>query len=60
MLNGRLEPVGVVDGFTAEICASGAFCPKHLTLPVTAFFFSLSEDNAPSPYLVSEININYF
>ena len=54
MLNGRIEPAGVVDGFTAEIGASGSFCPKHTTLPVTAYFFhSLSEDNAPSPYLVS-------
>ncbi|KAH9508487.1 hypothetical protein Btru_055326 [Bulinus truncatus] len=51
ILNGRIEPVGTVDGFTAEIGASGSFCPKHLHLPVTAFFFALSEDNAPSPYL---------
>lgn len=53
MLNGRIEPSGVVDGFTVDISASGSFCPKHVTLPVTAFFFSLSDDNAPSPYLVS-------
>ena len=53
-MNGRLEPSGVVDGFQAEIGASGSFCPKHLTLPVTAFFFSLSDDNAPSPYLVRQ------
>lgn len=53
MLNGRLEPTGVVDGFTADLGASGSFCPKHATLPVTAFFFKLSDDNAPSPYLVS-------
>jgi len=53
MLNGRLEPSGVVDGFTADIGASGSFCPKHVTIPVTAFFFSLSDDNAPSPYLVT-------
>ncbi len=52
MLNGRLEPSGVVDGFQADIGASGSFCPKHVTLPVMAFFFSLSDDNAPSPYLV--------
>ena len=54
MLNGRLEPVGVVDGFTVEIGAGGSFCPKHVTLPVAAYFFQLSDDNAPSPYLVSD------
>jgi Domain of unknown function (DUF4210) len=53
MLNGRIEPSGVVEGFTVDISASGSFYPKHVTLPVTAFFFSLSDDNAPSPYLVS-------
>ncbi|XP_059177985.1 uncharacterized protein LOC131957268 [Physella acuta] len=51
ILNGRIDPVGTVEGFTAEIGASGTFCPKHLHLPVSAFFFALSEDNAPSPYL---------
>ncbi|XP_074661274.1 atos homolog protein A-like isoform X2 [Tubulanus polymorphus] len=51
ILNGRIEPVGVVDGFTAEIGASGSFCPKHAKCPVTAYWFSLSDDNAPSPYL---------
>lgn len=51
VLNGRIEPVGVVEGFTAEIGAGGSFCPKHITLPVTAYFFQLSDDNAPSPYL---------
>jgi hypothetical protein len=53
VLNGRIEPVGVVEGFKAEIGAGGRFCPKHITLPVTAYFFQLSDDNAPSPYLVS-------
>ncbi|GFS11968.1 protein FAM214A-like [Elysia marginata] len=52
LLNGRISPAGVVDGFTCELGASGSFCPSHLKLPVTAFFFSsLSDDNAPSPYL---------
>ncbi|XP_050396282.1 atos homolog protein A [Patella vulgata] len=51
ILNGRIEPIGAVDGFTAEIGASGSFCPKHLVLPVSAYFFKLSDDNAPSPYL---------
>ena len=56
MLNGRIEPVGVVDGFTVEIGAGGTFCPKHVTLPVAAYFFQLSDDNAPSPYLVCILN----
>ncbi|KAH3870089.1 hypothetical protein DPMN_033269 [Dreissena polymorpha] len=51
VLNGRIEPVGVVQGFTVEIGASGSFCPRHVTLPVVSYFFQLSDDNAPSPYL---------
>ncbi|XP_022088473.1 protein FAM214A-like isoform X3 [Acanthaster planci] len=50
VLNGRLEPLGTIDGFTAEIGASGSFCPKHITLPVTTFFYSVSDDDAPSSY----------
>ena len=53
MLNGRIEPSGVVEGFSVDLSASGSFCPKRVTIPVTAFFFCLSDDNAPSPYLVS-------
>lgn len=52
MLNYRLEPLGVVEGFTAEVGASGCFCPSHLTLPVDVSFYSVSDDNAPSPYMV--------
>ncbi|KAL3885027.1 hypothetical protein ACJMK2_025126 [Sinanodonta woodiana] len=51
VLNGRIEPVGVVEGFTVEVGAGGSFCPKHVLLPVAAYFFQLSDDNAPSPYL---------
>ncbi|VDN11414.1 unnamed protein product, partial [Dibothriocephalus latus] len=51
MLNGRIPPSGVVGGFQLEIGASGSFYPAHLKLPVVAYFFHLSEDNAPSPYL---------
>lgn len=51
VLNGRMEPLGTVEGFTAELGASGSFCPAHVKLPVKASFFSLSDDNAPSPYL---------
>jgi len=54
MLNGRIEPTGAVEGFTVDVGASGSFCPKHVILPVAAFFFTLSDDNAPSPYLVSD------
>ncbi|KAK2565380.1 Protein FAM214A [Acropora cervicornis] len=45
-------------GFMAELGASGSFCPAHVTLPVKAYFFSLSDDNAPSPYL-GYINLNH-
>ncbi|XP_042543383.1 protein FAM214A isoform X1 [Dipodomys spectabilis] len=51
VLNYRLDPLGVVDGFTAEVGASGIFCPTHLTLPVEVSFYSVSDDNAPSPYM---------
>ncbi|XP_015274410.1 PREDICTED: protein FAM214A isoform X2 [Gekko japonicus] len=51
VLNYRLDPLGVVDGFTAEVGASGVFCPTHMTLPVDVSFYSVSDDNAPSPYM---------
>uniref|UniRef100_A0A3Q3VPG7 Atos homolog protein A n=1 Tax=Mola mola TaxID=94237 RepID=A0A3Q3VPG7_MOLML len=51
VLNYRLEPLGVVEGFTAEVGASGSFCPSHLTIPVDVSFYSVSDDNAPSPYM---------
>lgn len=52
VLNGRLEPVSTVEGFTAEIGASGSFHPKHSTLPVTVFFYTLCDNNNfSSPYL---------
>ena len=54
VLNGRLEPVSTVEGFTAEIGASGSFQPAHLSFPVTVFFYTLCENsNYASPYLVS-------
>ncbi|XP_015127431.1 uncharacterized protein LOC107048652 [Diachasma alloeum] len=56
-LNGRLEPVSTVHGFTAEIGASGSFCPKHRKLPVTVFFYTLGDnDKVSSPYL-AHINL---
>lgn len=51
VLNHRLEALGTVEGFTAEVGASGSFCPSHLTLPVDVSFYSVSDDNAPSPYM---------
>ena len=41
-----------MQGFTAELGASGSFCPRHITFPVMAAFFNLS-DSGTSPYLVS-------
>ncbi|XP_072937374.1 atos homolog protein A isoform X2 [Epargyreus clarus] len=46
-LKGRLEPVATVAGFTAELGASGAFCPPHERLPVTVFFYAPGGTNAP-------------
>ncbi|CAL8095781.1 unnamed protein product [Calicophoron daubneyi] len=51
MLNGRIYPVGQVDGFTLELGASGSFFPAHERLPMKAYFFDLADDNSPSPYL---------
>ncbi|KAJ8923902.1 hypothetical protein NQ315_006678 [Exocentrus adspersus] len=52
VLNGRLEPVSTVHGFTAELGASGSFVPKHLIVPVTVFFYTLGDnDKVSSPYL---------
>ncbi|KAK1339074.1 hypothetical protein QTO34_019747 [Cnephaeus nilssonii] len=55
VLNYRLDPLGIVDGFTAEVGASGVFCPTHLLLPVEVSFYSVSDDNAPSPYMAKSL-----
>lgn len=34
------------------LAASDETCSPHLTLPVTAFFFNMPEDEAPLPYMV--------
>jgi len=52
VLNGRLGPVSTVQGFAADIGASGSFHPKHIRLPVTVFFYSLGDhDKIASPYM---------
>ena len=53
LLNGRMNPMGIVEGFYAQIGASGSFFPEHVTLPVHAAFYHVCEDIAASPYLVS-------
>lgn len=61
ILNGRLEACGYVEGFTAELAASGSFCPPHITLPVVAAFYSLHENHGgTSPYLVSDVCVLCF
>lgn len=56
VLNGRLDPASIVHGFSAEIGASGSFCPPHKTFPVTVFFYTLQDtdkgEKISSPYLV--------
>ncbi|RWS26674.1 hypothetical protein B4U80_06995 [Leptotrombidium deliense] len=52
LLNGRLRPVSKVQGFTADIGASGAFCPNHLRLPVAVNFYSFGDtDKLTCPYV---------
>ncbi|CAF2196584.1 unnamed protein product [Rotaria magnacalcarata] len=51
LLNGKFLPCGVLDGFTVKLGASGLFIPKQVILPVTTFWFNLSEHPAASPYL---------
>ncbi|XP_031574977.1 protein FAM214A-like [Actinia tenebrosa] len=51
VLNGRMEPVGTVEGFVAELSTSGSFCPRHVKLPIISCFYRLSDDDAPSPYM---------
>ncbi|KAL1140246.1 hypothetical protein AAG570_000178 [Ranatra chinensis] len=48
ILSGRLKPVSTVDcGYTADLGASGAFCPRHLTLPATVLFYPVLGLSAP-------------
>ncbi|XP_061468806.1 atos homolog protein B [Rhineura floridana] len=51
ILKGRFPPSGRIEGFTAEIGASGSYCPQHATLPVEVTYFDIAEHSAPSPFL---------
>ena len=51
----RIRYLHITQGFTAELGASGSFCPRHISLPVTAAFFNLS-DSGTSPYLVGSLD----
>ncbi|KAJ8260868.1 hypothetical protein COCON_G00165910 [Conger conger] len=51
ILKGRFPPSGRIEGFTAEIGASGSYCPQHATLPVQVTYYDISEHSAPSPFL---------
>ncbi|XP_030214185.1 atos homolog protein B [Gadus morhua] len=51
ILKGRFSPSGQIEGFTAEIGASGSYCPQHATLPVQVTYYDISEHSAPSPFL---------
>ncbi|XP_062398717.1 atos homolog protein B [Sardina pilchardus] len=51
ILKGRFSPSGSIEGFTAEIGASGSYCPQHATLPVQVTYYDISEHSAPSPFL---------
>ncbi|CAF1390922.1 unnamed protein product [Adineta steineri] len=51
LLHGKILPCGILDGFTIKLGASGLFMPKQVALPVTTFWFNVSEYQAASPYL---------
>lgn len=51
ILKGRFSPSGCIEGFTAELGASGSYCPQHVTLPVQVTYYDISEHSAPSPFL---------
>ncbi|NWR77770.1 F214B protein, partial [Centropus unirufus] len=51
ILKGRFAPSGRIEGFMAEIGASGSYCPQHATLPVDVTYYDISEHSAPSPFL---------
>lgn len=58
MLNGRLKPCNTVNGFKAEIAASGAFISNHLKIPVTVNFYTVQDHNKNSSPYLAFINLN--
>ena len=60
ILKGRFSPSGRIEGFTAEIGASGSYCPQHATLPVQVTYYDTSEHSAPSPFLVNTTRVWMF
>uniref|UniRef100_A0AC34Q6Q6 Atos-like conserved domain-containing protein n=1 Tax=Panagrolaimus sp. JU765 TaxID=591449 RepID=A0AC34Q6Q6_9BILA len=50
-LNGRLDPISCLDGFQLQLAISGSFSVPHTMIPVSTYFFNVSDDNAPSLYL---------
>ncbi|CAF2585295.1 unnamed protein product [Rotaria sp. Silwood2] len=50
LLHGKILPCGVLDGFTIKLGVSGVFIPKQVILPVTTFWFNVSDHQAASPY----------
>lgn len=51
VLNGRIEPVSTVEGFTAEVDVGSS---HNFKLPVTVFFYTFCDnDRVSSPYSVS-------
>ena len=64
LLNGRFDAVQTIFGkFRAEIGTSGRlynnfFCPDHLRLPVTVYFYSIHESDSvyAMPYL-AKVNL---
>lgn len=52
VLNGRIEPVSSVEGFTAEVDVGSS---HNFKLPVTVFFYTFCDnDRVSSPYSVSD------
>ncbi|KAG2466672.1 F214B protein, partial [Polypterus senegalus] len=51
ILKGCFAPSGRIEGFTAEIGASGSYCPQHAFLPVEVTYYDISEHSAPAPFL---------
>ena len=50
LLNGCIEPTSIIYDFKADLSASGNF--KHQRLNVNAMFYTLNDNDTPSPYLV--------